>query len=350
MLTTCSRFLIFLLAALAALSSSDAGGLRREATCCCLQQPTGRGCGEVMRGGCDESTCDGTCVTGTCGGGGGRVSGALIETASAAPSKQTATNGPANGVAAIRSPRPPLPVERDAAVKATNASGSGAFAAEDIANNASFTPPPASSLSAAMASLAPSLAPGLTAAELAARRAAALAARRAAMLKRAEENLVEAEEDVIKSHGVHVGDALPQNVLITMLHAENTECLQNVTRCDWLILPTSLYGGDVPTAVKSAFGSLPDSETLTISCVVCDDKSQCTRPESMATRLHKKLSNPGEGTRNDLPDLSHDVAAMERRCRYQPPPFDIKLRHLRNQHGGLAGMWGKAPALERVER
>jgi hypothetical protein len=228
----------------------------------------------------------------------------------------------------------------------TSPNGTDDFAAEEIANNVSFAPPPASTLSAAMASLPPSK----SAAQLAAQHAAAVAAKRAAMLKQAEKNLVEAEEDVVKSHGVHVGDALPQNVLITMIHAENKECLKNVTLCEWLILPPAWYGGDVPTATDSLLHDLPDSETMTLSCVVCDDKSRCTRPESMATRLYKKLTNPMQGTRNDLPDLSHDVAAMERRCRYKPPAFDIKLRHLRNQHEGLSGMWGKAPALERVER
>lgn len=296
-----------------------AGGIRREARCCCLQQPTGRGCGELMHGGCDAITCDGVCTSpDRCGG-----HDALIETAT-------------KGNSTVQSHTAAIIEE---VVNVTDANSS--FAAEEHANNASaYSPRSASTLSDVVVTRAPS------ATEMAVRRAAAKAAKRAAMLKQAEKNLVVAEEDVLKSHGVHVGDALPQNVLITILHAENAACFQNASSCEWQPLPVSWYGGDIPIATKSSFHEVLKSEMISLSCVVCDDKSRCTRPESMATHLSKGIGNPTKGTRNYLVDLSHDINMMEKRCRYKPPPFNIKLRHLRNQYEGLSGIWGKAPELE----
>ena len=133
-----------------------AGGIRREARCCCLQQPTGRGCGELMHGGCDVITCDGVCTApDRCGG-----HSALIE---------TATKG--NGTA--QSPSASIIEE---VVHATDVNSS--FAAEEHANNASaFIPWPASTLTDVVVTQAPS------ATEMAVRRAAAKAAKRAAMTR-----------------------------------------------------------------------------------------------------------------------------------------------------------------------
>jgi hypothetical protein len=75
------------------------------------------------------------------------------------------------------------------------------------------------------------------------------------MLKKAEKNVVEAEDDVVKSRGVHFGDALPQNVLITMLHVachcygilsrrsiegSAVHLLERASGCWWLFLVKAL--------------------------------------------------------------------------------------------------------------
>ena len=179
---------------------------------------------------------------------------------------------------------------------------------------------------------------------------AAKEAKRRAMLKAALEGLGRAEADVVKHKGVYPEGDLPGNIHTTIVFAVNGPCQGNVSACEWEELPIQNYGGGFPESAKRLFDASFEDAQMMLSCVVCSEDGDCTKPAGMATPVTKGLVDKTKRTRQYFADIAHEVADLEQRCRYKPPPLDTKLMHVRNQHPGLGTMWGVPGPLELPSR
>ena len=160
-------------------------------------------------------------------------------------------------------------------------------------------------------------------------------------LAAATANLVTAEKNPTKSHGVRPNGNMPSNIHATLIYATNNACLKNVTDCDWFEYPIMNYGGDLPMAPKSST-STGEIQFL-VSCIVCSDAAMCTRPEFNVHMITKHVINQQKKTREEEVDVAKEIGEIEKRCKRTRVPFDQTLIHLRNQHPGLFQMYGLPP-------
>lgn len=165
---------------------------------------------------------------------------------------------------------------------------------------------------------------------------------RAAALSKANANLAQAENDPIKNHGLRPNAASPANIHVTMIYANNNACQKNVTECEWVEYPVMNYGGDLPIGPKDV-NDRSDMHFM-VSCIVCsliEEKKMCTRPEFNINVVNKHTV--GQSTRTELIDIAKEISEIEKKCKRTTAPYDQRLNHLRNQHPGLAQMFGMPP-------
>jgi hypothetical protein len=289
-------------------------------TCSCVDAPTGKGCGDILEV-CDTNFCDGKCQPVN------QMSSSLTQflqfggDGDNVTSFSAMTGSNIDDMVADKGTDESIDSVADVAVDKDITGGASAFDNMDGLN------------------------PKLTSEQI-------KEAQRSAALLNAHKNLALAEDDPLKYNGVRPNAAQPANIHVTMIYANNNKCqVSNISLCDWREYPHLNYGGDLPMPPKK----LQDDSigvTFMVSCIVCGENKMCTRPEFNANIVYKKtlLDGPdGLHTRLQLIDVAKEIGEIEKRCKRTHAPFDQRLNHLRNQHQGLASMFGVPPPVQMPE-